>query len=118
MLTAQGGAPLVQLRGVCLASAESYTAMSIFWTTSDQACTPQARAVGIAVIHAIGNISSAANPLVVGWLKDATHSYAAGLIYSAVLLVLGAVIVATLPIGRGGRSNREKEIKTAPRAAA
>ncbi|WP_244922953.1 hypothetical protein [Paraburkholderia silvatlantica] len=56
MLTAQGGAPLVQLRGVCLASAESYTAMSIFWTTPDQACTPKARAVGIAVIHAIGNI--------------------------------------------------------------
>ncbi|PVX71977.1 MFS transporter [Paraburkholderia unamae] len=111
VLTAQGGAPLVQLLGVCLASAGSYTAMSIFWTTPDQAFTPQARAIGIAVINAIGNISSAANPLVVGWLKDATHSYAAGLIYSAVLLVLGAVIVATLPLGR------EKEVKAVPRAA-
>lgn len=100
VLTAQGGAPLVQLIGVCLASAGSYTAMSIFWTTPDQAFTLEARAVGLAVINAIGNISSAANPLVVGWLKDATHSYAAGLVYSAVLLVLGAVIVATLPIGR------------------
>ncbi|WP_322029666.1 MFS transporter [Paraburkholderia sp. J76] len=114
VLTAQGGAPLVQLLGVCLASAGSYTAMSIFWTTPDQAFTPQARAVGIAVINAIGNISSAANPLVVGWLKDATHSYAAGLIYSAVLLVLGTVIVATLPIGRGER----REVKGVPRAAA
>ncbi len=100
MLTAQGGMPIVQLTGVCLASAGSYTAMSIFWTTPDQAFTPQARAIGLAVINAIGNLSSAANPLVVGWLKDATHSYAAGLIYSAVLLVLGAAIVATLPIGR------------------
>ncbi|MCP3712187.1 MFS transporter [Paraburkholderia sp. CNPSo 3274] len=118
VLTAQGGAPLVQLLGVCLASAGSYTAMSIFWTTPDQAFTPQARAVGIAVINAIGNISSAANPLVVGWLKDATHSYAAGLVYSAVLLVLGAAIVATLPIGRGGRSTREKDAKAVPRAAA
>jgi len=56
------------------------------------------------VINAIGNISSAANPLVVGWLKDATHSYAAGLIYSAALLAVGAAIVATLPVGRNGRS--------------
>jgi MFS transporter, ACS family, 4-hydroxyphenylacetate permease len=100
MLTAQGGTPSVQLIGVCLASAGSYTAMSIFWTTPDQAFTPEARAIGLAVINAIGNISSAANPLVVGWLRDVTHSYAAGLVYSAVLLVLGAAIVATLPIGR------------------
>jgi MFS transporter, ACS family, 4-hydroxyphenylacetate permease len=111
VMTAQSGLPIVQLLGVCLASAGSYTAMSIFWTTPDQAFTPQARAVGIAVINAIGNISSAANPLVVGWLKDATHSYAAGLIYSAVLLVLGTLIVATLPIGRA------KEVKAVPRAA-
>ncbi|WP_395070308.1 hypothetical protein [Paraburkholderia silvatlantica] len=95
--------------------------MPIFWITPDQAFTLQARAVSIAAINAIGNISSAANPLVVDWLRDATHSYAAGLIYSAVLLVLGAVIVATSPIGRGGRSGRsngEKEVKAVPRAAA
>jgi len=112
VLTAQGGMPLVQLLGICLASAGSYTAMSIFWTTPDQAFTPDARAVGLAVINAIGNISSAANPLVVGWLKDATHSYAAGLVYSAALLVLGAAIVATLPLGRS------REMKDVRRAAA
>ncbi|WP_321898138.1 hypothetical protein [Paraburkholderia heleia] len=95
--------------------------MPIFWTTPDQAFAPQARAVGI-VIDAIGNISSAANPLVVGWvvgwLKDATHSDAAGLVYSAGLLVPGAMIVATLSIGRGSRSDREKEVEAVPRTAA
>ncbi|QGZ62883.1 MFS transporter [Paraburkholderia acidisoli] len=115
VLSAQAGAPLVQLLGVCLASAGSYTAMSIFWTVPDQAFTPQARAVGIAVINAIGNISSAANPLVVGWLKDMTHSYSAGLVYSAALLVLGAGIVTTLPLGT---SNREKKASVATRVAA
>jgi MFS transporter, ACS family, 4-hydroxyphenylacetate permease len=114
VLTAQGGLPLVQLLGVCLASAGSYTAMSIFWTTPDQAFTPEARAVGLAVINAIGNISSAANPLVVGWLKDATHSYSAGLVYSAALLVLGAAIVATLPIGRvKGRAKAAADVQSA-----
>jgi ACS family 4-hydroxyphenylacetate permease-like MFS transporter len=72
--------------------------MSIFWTTPDHALSFRARAIGIAVINATGNISSALNPLIVGWLKDATHSFTSGLIYSAVLLAIGAVIVMMLPI--------------------
>ena len=57
-----------------------------------------ARAVGIAVINATGNIGSALNPVVVGWLKDLTQSFTTGLIYAAVLLVIGAFVVLTLPI--------------------
>lgn len=98
--TAFASHPAVQLLGVCLASAGSYTAMSIFWTTPDQVLSLRARAVGIAVINATGNIGSALNPLVVGWLKDATQSFTAGLLYAAVLLVVGAVIVMVLPIRR------------------
>ncbi len=45
-----------------------------------------------------GNIGSALNPLAVGWLKDLTRSFSAGLIYAAVLLVIGAAVVAILPI--------------------
>jgi ACS family 4-hydroxyphenylacetate permease-like MFS transporter len=84
--------------GICLASAGSYTAMSIFWTTPDQALSLRARAIGIAVINAAGNIGSALNPLVVGWLKDMTQSFTAGLLYAAALLVVGALLVAILPL--------------------
>jgi ACS family 4-hydroxyphenylacetate permease-like MFS transporter len=72
--------------------------MSIFWTTPDHALSLRARAVGIAVINATGNIGSAVNPLVVGWLKDLTHSFSAGLLFAAALLVIGTVVVAVLPI--------------------
>ena len=41
------------------------------------------------MINAVGNIGSAFNPLIVGWLKDLTHSFATGLIYASVLLVIG-----------------------------
>ena len=98
MFTAYSSTPIVQLLGVCMAAAGSYTAMSIFWTTPDHALSFQARAVGIAVINAVGNIGSALNPLVVGWLKDLTQSFHAGLIYAAALLVVGAAIVFVLPI--------------------
>jgi ACS family 4-hydroxyphenylacetate permease-like MFS transporter len=98
LCTAYSTNPAARLLGICLASAGSYTAMSIFWTTPDHALSFRARAVGIAVINATGNIGSALNPLVVGWLKDATHSFSAGLLYAAVLLVIGAAVVAVLPI--------------------
>lgn len=98
LCTATSSNPAIQLLGICMASAGSYTAMSIFWTTPDQALSFKAQAIGIAVINATGNISSALNPVIVGWLKDATHSFTAGLLYATVLLVIGAVIVMVLPI--------------------
>jgi len=96
--TAMSSNPALQMLGICMASAGSYTAMSIFWTTPDQALSIKAQAIGIAVINATGNISSALNPVIVGWLKDATHSFTAGLLYATVLLVAGAAIVMLLPI--------------------
>jgi ACS family 4-hydroxyphenylacetate permease-like MFS transporter len=101
--TAAASNPALQMLGICMASAGSYTAMSIFWTTPDQALSFKAQAIGIAVINATGNISSALNPVIVGWLRDATHSFSAGLVYAAVLLVAGAALVMVLPIERRKR---------------
>ncbi len=96
---------VVQMLGICMASAGSYSAMSIFWTTPDQALSFRAKVLGIAVINAMGNISSATNPLIVGWLKDTTQSFNSGLYFATALLVAGAVIVMLLPIG--GRQKRQ-----------
>ncbi|WP_426808756.1 MFS transporter [Pseudomonas sp. WOUb67] len=98
MFAAYASNPMVQLCGICMAATGSYTAMSIFWTTPDQALTFRARAIGIAVINAFGNIGSALNPLVVGWLKDLTHSFTAGIVYATVLLVVGALLTFMLPL--------------------
>ncbi|MFJ7884727.1 MFS transporter [Pseudomonas sp. NPDC096917] len=95
--TALSSEPIVQLAGVCMAATGSYTAMSIFWTLPDRSLSFQARAIGIAVINAVGNLGSALNPLVVGWLKDLTHTYTAGCLYAALLLLLAAMLVRTLP---------------------
>ncbi len=104
LLTAVSSQPAMQLLGICLASTGAYTAMSVFWTMPDSALSFTARAMGIAVINAMGNISSALNPLVVGWLKDVTHSFSTSLIYASVMLVVGCVIVLVLPIARSPKS--------------
>jgi ACS family 4-hydroxyphenylacetate permease-like MFS transporter len=90
----------VQMLGVCLAAGGSYTAMAIFWTTPDHVLSRRSRAVGIAVINAFGNISSALNPFVVGKLHDLTGQFSVGVMYSAVLMLVAAVLALLLPIGR------------------
>lgn len=87
--------------------------MSIFWTTPDHALSFEARAIGIAVINAVGNIGSALNPAVVGWLKDVTQSFQSGLLYAMVLLVIGAVIVFLLPIEQAKPAAMPEKLKAA-----
>lgn len=101
----------MQLLGVCMASSGSYTAMSIFWTTPDQALSFQARAIGIATINAVGNLGSALNPLVVGWLRDLTQSFTAGLGYATALLVVGALLVFLLPIPSSRRILNQQPVR-------
>ena len=98
LLTAYSSQPSVQLAGLCLASTGAYTAMSVFWTMPDHALSFAARAVGIAVINATGNISSALNPLVVGWLKDSTQNFATGLIYASIMMAIGCAIMLIVPV--------------------
>ncbi|AYA41101.1 4-hydroxyphenylacetate permease [Xenorhabdus nematophila] len=89
---------MVQLLGISMASTGSFTAMAVFWTTPDHAISLRARAIGIAVINATGNVGSAVSPLLIGWLKDQTGSFNAGLYFVAGLLLLGALIVFMIPM--------------------
>lgn len=98
ILTSLTSNNLVQLIGIIIASAASFTAMSIFWTTPDQSISPRARAVGIAVINAVGNIGSGLSPLVVGLLKDATGNFNSGLYYLSFMLIIGMILVYFIPM--------------------
>jgi len=89
---------LIQLLGIVMASVGSFTAMAIFWTTPDQSISLEARAVGIAVINATGNIGSALSPLLIGWFKDLTGSFNSGLYFVSALLIVGAVLVWCIPM--------------------
>ena len=93
---------LIQLLGIVMASTGSFSAMAIFWTTPDQSISLRARAIGIAVINATGNIGSALSPFMIGWLKDVTGSFSSGLWFVAALLVIGAVIIWAIPM-KGSR---------------
>ncbi|MGL4859144.1 MAG: 4-hydroxyphenylacetate permease [Enterobacteriaceae bacterium] len=88
----------IQLLGIIMASTGSFTAMAIFWTTPDQSISLRARAIGIAVINATGNVGSAVSPLLIGWLKDQTGSFSSGLYFVAGLLLIGMLLIAKIPM--------------------
>ncbi|MEX6270023.1 4-hydroxyphenylacetate permease [Providencia huaxiensis] len=98
VLAAMTSHPIIQLIGIIMASTGSFTAMAVFWTTPDQSISFRARAIGIAVINATGNIGSAVSPLLIGWLKDQTGSFNSGLYFVAGLLVVGALLVIAIPM--------------------
>ncbi|AXH62592.1 4-hydroxyphenylacetate permease [Providencia huaxiensis] len=98
ILAAMTSHPVIQLIGIIMASTGSFTAMAVFWTTPDQSISLRARAIGIAVINATGNIGSAVSPLLIGWLKDQTGSFNSGLYFVAGLLVVGALLVMVIPM--------------------
>ncbi|MEY0472438.1 4-hydroxyphenylacetate permease [Providencia huaxiensis] len=98
ILAAMTSHPVIQLIGIIMASTGSFTAMAVFWATPDQSISLRARAIGIAVINATGNIGSAVSPLLIGWLKDQTGSFNSGLYFVAGLLVVGALLVMVIPM--------------------
>lgn len=62
------------------------------WTMPTAFLSGTAAASGIAAINSIGNLGGFAGPAMIGWLKDTTGSYAAGLYFVAGLLLISAVL--------------------------
>ncbi|MDR5822616.1 MFS transporter [Caballeronia sp. LZ043] len=72
------------------------------WTMPTMFLSGAAAATGIATINSIGNLGGFAGPVIIGWVKDQTGSYAGGLYFVAGLLVLSAVM--TLLLARSQKS--------------
>ena len=56
-----------------------YATLPVFWTLPTALLTGTAAAGGIAVINSFGNLSGYLGPFAIGWLKESTQGYAAGL---------------------------------------
>jgi ACS family tartrate transporter-like MFS transporter len=54
--------------------------------------TGKAAAAGIALINSIGNLGGFVGPYAIGWIKESTNSYEAGLYFLAALTILAAAL--------------------------
>ena len=72
----------------------------VFWAIPPAFLGGTAAAAGIALVNAVGNLGGFVGPTVVGWLRRGSLSYTTGLLVLAAVLVLEALLVSTLRLGR------------------
>jgi D-galactonate transporter len=90
--------PALALVAAAVAVAGRWSAIPPFWGLPTAFLSGSAAAGGIALINAVGNLGGFVGPMLMGTLKDATGSYAAGLRLLAVAYVIGALLA--LGVGR------------------
>jgi nitrate/nitrite transporter NarK len=88
--------PTLKIVSISIGGAGIFGCLPVFWTLPTAFLSGAAAAGGIAIINSIGNLSGFAGPYVMGWLKDTTGAYTAGLLTIAATALVGAGIVLIL----------------------
>ena len=88
--------PAIALTTLSIAAFGIWGTLGPFWAIPTALLRGTAAAGGIALVNSIGNCGGFVGPYLMGWIRDATGGFTAGLLTLAGFLVLGAVIVLRL----------------------
>jgi nitrate/nitrite transporter NarK len=88
----------VSLFWIIVALSGITSARAIFWTIPTRFLTGLAAAGGLAFINSIATLGGFVGPYAMGWLRDATGSFSAGLMAMSGLLVLATVMSWSLKL--------------------
>jgi len=96
--------PAVQFAALCVGTVGVTCAAPMFWAFPTRFLRASAAAGGIALINSVGNLAGYAGPSIMGFMKEATGAYGAGLL----ALAASAGVAALLAVEwRGSRAVRE-----------
>jgi D-galactonate transporter len=101
--------PALKMAALSFGALGVFAVLPVFWTFPTAFLSGAAAAAGIAVINSVGNLAGFCGPFVMGWLKDYTGNFAAGLWAIAGCAVMGMVIVLML--------RHDTALEAAPRVA-
>ena len=73
-----------------------FAVLPVFWTFPTSFLSGAAAAAGIAAINSVGNLAGFFGPFIMGWMRDLTGSFAAGLWVIAACAFLAMVVVLGL----------------------
>jgi ACS family tartrate transporter-like MFS transporter len=88
--------PAMKMVALCVAGFGIFGSLPVFWTLPTAFLSGAAAAGGIALINSIGNLAGFAGPYAMGWIKDSTGSYAAGLLALSAAGLASMIIVLAL----------------------
>jgi ACS family tartrate transporter-like MFS transporter len=106
------------LAAMSVATAGLYGSKPAFWPLPSTFLSGMAAASGIAMVNSIGNLGGFLGPYAVGWIKESTGSFQAGLYFLAASALASGIIalIAVLPVrppvighlspGLSGRTHR------------
>jgi ACS family tartrate transporter-like MFS transporter len=89
--------PAFALATLSLAAFGIWGTLGPFWTLPTAFLRGTAAAGGIALVNSVGNVGGFVGPILIGWVRDATGGFSAGLLVLAAILVCGAAIVLAIP---------------------
>ena len=90
-------APLLKVIALSFGAFGVFAVLPVFWTFPTAFLSGAAAAAGIAAINSLGNLAGFFGPFIMGWLKDVTGNFSAGLLAIAACAAMGMVIVLILP---------------------
>jgi ACS family 4-hydroxyphenylacetate permease-like MFS transporter len=99
LVTMSMDAPWLKLVGLVTCSMGAYGGYGVFWSLVAQVLTDRYRPAGIAMIHAFGSAGAILSPIIIGFLRDLTGNFAAGLLFAAGML---SVSIALLILVKDG----------------
>jgi ACS family tartrate transporter-like MFS transporter len=88
--------PIVALIAIAFAVAGRWSSIAPFWGLATGFLSGTAAAAAIALINSIGNLGGFAGPYIMGWLRDVSGTYEAGLRVLACAALLSGVLVMSV----------------------
>ena len=88
--------PTLKMVSLSFAAFGVFAMLPVFWTFPTAFLSGAAAAAGSPPINSIGNLAGFAGPFLMGWLKDVTGSFSAGLLLIAAFAVMAMIVVLLL----------------------
>lgn len=96
LLAAFAPSASIAIAGFALGAIGVLSAIPVFWSASTVSLAGPLVGTHIAIINSIGNLGGFFGPTLMGWLRQATNNYVAGLASVALSLGLGALTILLL----------------------
>ena len=104
--------PVVKMVALCFAGFGVFAAMPVFWGLPTAIMSGTAAAGAIAMVNALGNLSSVVNPWVIGIIRDRTGSFNGGLVWLAGMALMSMVVI-TIIFALWGRGEPAEDVGAA-----
>ena len=88
---------VAQLAALGVAIVTTSAVWSLFWTMPSAVTPRRAHAISIAALNTVGIMGATLSPLVIGYLRDATGGFSAGMYATGMLVLAGAALMLLVP---------------------